>query len=526
MRAVLLALGLLLSMTTALVAQTLVDAVNLPGGTVLTTGGSKPWVVDASSSMDGSAAKSGAITHNQSSWISVTLTGPAMVSYSSRVSTEPLFDYLKVYDNGVEVPALRSSGEVPWTQSSFQIGSGTHVIKWEFTKDETDDEAGSNAVWLDQITTSPIDTGIPIIVTQPQRTGVEAGATATLSVSAAGLAPIEYQWRRGGTPLTGQTSSELVLPAFNAGLAGMYDCVVTNTLGNTTTDAVSLDLVELGAALDDVTRAWYGHGAAYWQPQILEKVAGTSSLRSGVIGDSQKSEFRATFAGPGTLRYWRRLSTEESFDFLRVRLNGTLVHEVSGLSGWEAATVQLPAGTNTVSWSYEKNERFTFLDDAVWIDDVRVLQGAQNWLTSSFTPTQLADPLVSGWAADPDQNGLSNAWEYLLGRDPLSQAAAPAGWLQTQKETPAGPDLPGLLLELPLTLPDDVVLVAQHAPTLTGWLPIAQKDGNGAWTAQNGGLITEGAAEAGRIRVLIRSPITFEVPSSGFFRLQVNVTMP
>jgi hypothetical protein len=152
--------------------------------------------------------------------------------------------------------------------------------------------------------------------------------------------------------------------------------------------------------------------------------------------------------------------------------------------------------------------------------------GAQNWLTSSFTPAQLADPFVSGWAADPDQNGLSNALEYLLSRDPLSQAAAPVGWLLAQKETPTGPDLPGLLLELPLTLPDDVVLVAQHASALTGWLPLAQKDGNGAWTAQNGGLITEGAAEAGRIRVLIRAPITLEASSSGFFRLQVNVTMP
>lgn len=528
MRAVILVLGVLLAMTPGLAAQTLVEALNLPAGTPLTTSSSRPWTVDTASSIDGTSAKSGAISHNQSTWLTITLTGPASVSYWNRVSTELGFDYLRVYDNGIELPALRSSGEVPWTQRTFLIGAGSHVIKWEFSKDEVDDEAGLNAVWLDQVTTSPVDQGPPLIVTQPKRTGIEDGAPASLTVEAGGLAPLQYQWRRGGVPLSGQTHAELQLPAFNGSLTGMYDCVVTNTLGSVTTNEVSMDLVTHGPALDDVTRAWYGHGEAYWQADIMEKVAGSSSLRSGAIGDSARSEFKATFTGPGTLRYWRRLSTEEGFDFLRVRVNGTLVHEASGLRGWESATLVLPAGTNTVSWSYEKNERFTFLDDAVWIDDVRLLQGSQNWLEASFTPTQLADPQVSGWTADPDQNGLPNAFEYLLGRDPWSHAAAPAGWLQVQNEPPGGTGLPELLLELPLSLPDDVVLVAEHAETLTGWQPLAQKAGNAPWSALNGGTITEDAAQAGKVGVHIRSPI---VPggfpaASGFFRLQVHLTAP
>lgn len=527
MRAVILFLGLLLAMTPEMAAQTLVEALNLPVGTPLTTGGSKVWLVNATNSMDGTSAKSGAITHNQSSSLSVTITGPASVSYWGRVSTELGFDYLRVYDNGIELPALRSSGEVPWTQRTFLIGSGSHVIKWEFSKDEVDDEAGLNAVWLDQVTTSPVDQGPPLIVTQPRRTGIEDGAPASLTVEAGGLAPLQYQWRRGGVPLGGQTSAELTFPAFNGSHTGMYDCVVTNTLGSVTTNEVSMDLVTHGPALDDVTRAWYGHGEAYWQPDIQEKVAGSSSLRSGAIGDSARSEFKASFTGPGTLRYWRRLSTEEGFDFLRVRVNGTLVHDVSGLRGWESATLALPAGTNIVSWNYEKNERFTFLDDAVWIDDVRLLQGSQNWLEASFTPTQLADPQVSGWTADPDQNGLPNAFEYLFGRDPLGHAAAPAGWLQAQHETPGSPSTPELLVELPLTLPDDVVLVAEHAETLTGWQPLTQKAGNAPWSALNGGSITEDVAEAGKIKVHIRPPIAPGAPAySGFFRLRIELTAP
>lgn len=526
-----LILGGFFALSPVLTAQTVGEAVNLPVGVPFSTGGSKPWVVDVSGSLDEVSARSGAITHNQSSWLSVTVTGPASVGFWSRVSTEPLFDYLRVYDNGVELEALSRSGEIPWTRSTFHVGSGSHVIRWEFRKDEADDEAGANAVWLDQITIEPVDQGEPVIMTQPRRSGVEAGAPATLVVSAAGLAPLQYQWRHGGAPLTGQTNAQLLLPVFGTAEVGMYDCVVSNGLGSVTTSEVSLDMVSHGAALDDVTRFWYGHGQVFWQPQTEEGVAGDSALSSGAVADSEKSQFSASFTGPGTLRYWRKLSTEEGFDFLRVRLNGNVVHEVSGLRDWEAASFVLPAGTSTVSWSYEKNERFTFGDDAVWIDEVRLLQGQQSWLTAWFTTAQLADPTVSGWSADADHNGLANGLEYLLGRNPLSHLATPSGWLQAQigpLEGPgSGPDRFGLLLELPLTLPDDVMLVVEFSEALEDWLPLAQKTGNASWTAVNGGMVMESPAIDGRIKTRVCHPDTAQVmPSSRFLRLRLELLAP
>jgi|GEM_PF-4439428 len=526
-----IAIGGFFAVQTVLDAQTLGQALSLPSGMAFSTGGNKPWVVDFSGFLDGVSAKSGAITHNQSSWVSVTVTGPASVGFWSRVSTEPLFDYLRVYDNGVELEALRKSGEIPWSQSTFHVGSGSHVIRWEFRKDEADDEAGANAVWLDQITIEPVDQGEPVIVTQPQRSGVEAGAPATLAVSAAGLAPLQYQWRRGGVPLSGQTNAQLLLPVFGTAEVGMYDCVVSNGLGSATTSEVSLDMVSHGAALDDMTRFWYGHGQVFWQPQKEEGVAGDSALRSGSVADSEKSQFSASFTGPGTLRYWRKLSTEEGFDLLRVRLNGNVVHEVSGLRDWEAASFVLPAGTSTVSWSYEKNERFTFGDDAVWVDEVRVLPGQQAWLEASFTAQQLADSTVSGWAADPDGDGLANGFEYLLGLDPASHSVLPSGWLQAQigplGGPGSGPDRFGLLLEMPLTLPDDVMLVVEFSDALEGWLPLAQKTGNASWTAVNGGMVMESPANDGRIKTRVCHPDTAEVmPASRFLRLRLELLAP
>ena len=41
------------------------------------------------------------------------------------------------------------------------------------------------------------------------------------------------------------------------------------------------------------------------------------------------------------------------------------------------------------------------------------------WQNSHFTLEQLADALISGPAADPDGDGISNAQEYRLGLPPL-----------------------------------------------------------------------------------------------------------
>lgn len=53
-----------------------------------------------------------------------------------------------------------------------------------------------------------------------------------------------------------------------------------------------------------------------------------------------------------------------------------------------------------------------------------ILSTAYNsWNLSKFTQTELTDPLVSGDNADPDKDGLNNALEYALGRNPKTPDA-------------------------------------------------------------------------------------------------------
>src|SRR5271156_580187 len=53
----------------------------------------------------------------------------------------------------------------------------------------------------------------PSIVTQPVSQTVTVGQTAAFSVTATGTAPLSYQWRKGGTPVTGATGSNYTTPA-------------------------------------------------------------------------------------------------------------------------------------------------------------------------------------------------------------------------------------------------------------------------------------------------------------------------
>ncbi|MEN9574263.1 MAG: hypothetical protein RL514_2118 [Verrucomicrobiota bacterium] len=71
-------------------------------------------------------------------------------------------------------------------------------------------------------------------VGQPQPQTVIQGNAATFSVTAAGDAPLTYQWRLAGVPLAGATNNPLVLTGVQTNQAGNYSVVVSNPVGTVT----------------------------------------------------------------------------------------------------------------------------------------------------------------------------------------------------------------------------------------------------------------------------------------------------
>src|ERR1043166_4878736 len=58
-----------------------------------------------------------------------------------------------------------------------------------------------------------------------------AGDSMTLTVDAGGSAPLSYQWRKGGVPISGATGSSYTVASLTTGNSGSYDVVVTNGFG-------------------------------------------------------------------------------------------------------------------------------------------------------------------------------------------------------------------------------------------------------------------------------------------------------
>jgi arabinan endo-1,5-alpha-L-arabinosidase len=79
----------------------------------------------------------------------------------------------------------------------------------------------------------------PTIVQEPQSAAATAGAAVTLSVEAVGP-DLSYQWRKGGTALSGATARTLTLAHPAAADAGLYSVVVTNTYGQATSQSATL----------------------------------------------------------------------------------------------------------------------------------------------------------------------------------------------------------------------------------------------------------------------------------------------
>ena len=85
----------------------------------------------------------------------------------------------------------------------------------------------------------------PVFQSQPGNLNVTVGGTAVFATTAAGAAPLSYQWRRNGSNVTGANAPILTLANVSALNDGRYDLVVTNRAGSVTSEPAVL-VVTLG----------------------------------------------------------------------------------------------------------------------------------------------------------------------------------------------------------------------------------------------------------------------------------------
>jgi len=127
------------------------------------------------------------------------------------------------------------SGTITFTNIPFGRQAALVLTNVQYNTSRRFAVVVTDAVGL-SVTSSPLAvlTWLLAITSQPTDQIVDVGTTATFTVTAAGTAPVAYQWRFKDTDLAAQTNASLMLANAQSANTGNYAVVVTNSFGSVT----------------------------------------------------------------------------------------------------------------------------------------------------------------------------------------------------------------------------------------------------------------------------------------------------
>jgi hypothetical protein len=113
--------------------------------------GNANWTVSTTTPYQGAySARSGVITHNQSTQLSVQMNvaSASEIRFHYKVSSEADYDFLTFYIDNTAQEAW--SGEVAWSEAVYNVSSGLHTFKWIYSKDGSESN-GSDCGFIDNV---------------------------------------------------------------------------------------------------------------------------------------------------------------------------------------------------------------------------------------------------------------------------------------------------------------------------------------------------------------------------------------
>ena len=115
---------------------------------------------------------------------------------------------------------------------------------------------------------------------------------------------------------------------------------------------------------------WINMSSKPWTISRTNSIDGVVSARSGAISHNATSSLimRTYFPEADTLKFYSKVSSEPNYDYFLFKLNDTEIMRKSGETNWEIKKVAIPAGLNTMEWSYKKDNSVSQGADGAWID--------------------------------------------------------------------------------------------------------------------------------------------------------------
>lgn len=115
---------------------------------------------------------------------------------------------------------------------------------------------------------------------------------------------------------------------------------------------------------------WTFAGNLPWTITTVNPYEGSFSAKSGLITHSQSSQMSLQYqvSVNDTISFFRRVSSESGYDFLRFYIDNTKVGEWAGNVPWSKVSYPVQAGNRTFRWEYMKDYIVSSGEDCAWID--------------------------------------------------------------------------------------------------------------------------------------------------------------
>ncbi len=166
----------------------------------------------------------------------------------------------------------------------------------------------------------------------------------------------------------------------NVALAGSYadSLLILQSVG---------EILETFETADFTYLPWTFAGTKPWIIANDLPFAGAYCSKSDDINDNENSALVIQFSSPvnDSLSLYYMISSEASYDFLKVIVDGLTLHQESGITSWKYLSLAIPAGNHQVVFDYSKDITVSDGSDCAWIDNVRMPTGTT--ITSLFTQT-------------------------------------------------------------------------------------------------------------------------------------------
>jgi hypothetical protein len=138
-----------------------------------------------------------------------------------------------------------------------------------------------------------------------------------------------------------------------------------------------------------------------WTIYDASAYEGAYCATSGTIVHNENSQMTLTFTStePGTIRFYRRVSSEANYDFLIFSIDGEEAERWSGDYWWQQCTYETLPGQHTYTWTYTKDHSVDGGSDRAWIDYITLpphLDGCneQNNIPLTVHPNPTTDQIT------------------------------------------------------------------------------------------------------------------------------------